>query len=478
MKVSRGAAATKALASKVLAPRKSGIEKSSSEKKSTNKKRKRDEVKDVAVGQPLSEVSPTTAQKLEEIEQYIQRSTEERVEEIEKGKNPGKVKRPMNAFMLYRKAFQRDAKEVSSEQNHQVLSKVCGQSWAIESDELRKKFSDWAIIERENHHKAHPGYKFTPSKPSKGKLKKLEDEDSDLEDYDWNGSGGGLPKRARIQTPNQDPEGDYMPSWGYTPNTSYPVMDLHGMNQGLNRSTYEFSNPGKPVPEAYEQDLNDAYYQTTQVHRSIGYAPVEDVVMRKTPSPGMGYPPPPHLYMQHGMQMPHQFGGITPQHHGMPVQHHQQHLPMQQSMHHGHMQSQIRHSMPQHMHEVSPQLSHHQSLSLDQRIDPSLMGQYPDLMPAQELHRDATNPLKHPWYDGELGENNDLDNHYAGPFVGMDDMLLESQASNLLRGNCNDWHLETLDTIDLDSSSWMDAIPVGSTPSTIPMTKGDPGLSS
>jgi hypothetical protein len=78
------------------------------------------------------------------------------------GKVPGKVKRPMNAFMLYRKAYQNLAKEYCP--HNKVVSQVCGVSWQLEPNHVRAQFADWANIERANHHKAHPSYKFNANR--------------------------------------------------------------------------------------------------------------------------------------------------------------------------------------------------------------------------------------------------------------------------------------------------------------------------
>ena len=54
---------------------------------------------------PLSELTRTwTHVPVVDIDAYVNRSAEIRRQEVEEGKNPGKVKRPMNSFMLYRKA--------------------------------------------------------------------------------------------------------------------------------------------------------------------------------------------------------------------------------------------------------------------------------------------------------------------------------------------------------------------------------------
>ncbi|KAK3933474.1 high mobility group box domain-containing protein, partial [Diplogelasinospora grovesii] len=99
-----------------------------------------------------------------DIEAWIHRPIEVRRAEIGTGKQPGKIKRPLNAFMLYRKAYQNRAKDLWKHRSHQIISQMCGKSWNLESESIRNQFNAWAKIEREKHQEAHPSYKFTPTR--------------------------------------------------------------------------------------------------------------------------------------------------------------------------------------------------------------------------------------------------------------------------------------------------------------------------
>ncbi|SZF00148.1 unnamed protein product [Blumeria hordei] len=114
---------------------------------------------------PLSELTKHQTQiPLIDIDAFVNRPIEERRSEVVRSKMPGKVKRPMNSFMLYRKAYQNRAKGWCSQNNHQVVSQVCGTSWLYEPSAVKDKFNEWARIERLNHQIAHPEYKFSPNK--------------------------------------------------------------------------------------------------------------------------------------------------------------------------------------------------------------------------------------------------------------------------------------------------------------------------
>ncbi|KHJ35192.1 putative hmg box protein [Erysiphe necator] len=142
------------------------------------------------IDEPLSNFTKDLTP-IPDILSYVSRSTEERRKEIKEGKKPEKIKRPMNAFMLYRKAFQNIAKVLFAKNNHQVISQVCGQSWELENAPIKSQFHDWAQIERDNHHKAFPEYKFSPSKPDPSKVSKRRSstnlilDDSDSETRPW-----------------------------------------------------------------------------------------------------------------------------------------------------------------------------------------------------------------------------------------------------------------------------------------------------
>ncbi|KAH8697471.1 hypothetical protein BGW36DRAFT_168370 [Talaromyces proteolyticus] len=117
---------------------------------------------------------------VKDMEAWVNRSVEVRMQEV--AKKNGKIARPMNSFMLYRSAYAERTKEWCSQNNHQIVSRVSGQSWPKEPPEVREKFEFLALIERDNHQKAHPDYKFAPNKtqpPPRNKKRSMGDESSD-----------------------------------------------------------------------------------------------------------------------------------------------------------------------------------------------------------------------------------------------------------------------------------------------------------
>ncbi|KAL2756141.1 hypothetical protein ACRALDRAFT_2042337 [Sodiomyces alcalophilus JCM 7366] len=239
------------------------------------------------IQKPLSELAEEHPEVLVlDIEAYVHRTAEERVREVEVSKTPGKIKRPMNAFMLYRKAYQNLAKSLCTQNNHQVVSQVCGSGWPLEPEHVREQFSEWAKIERMHHQEAHPGYKFTPSKP-KSKAQEdanLRSEEGDLDDFDW-ATGRAVSKSRQTKESNHNTRHEAPPSIFH----SYPAiagsppdMQSHPM--------YHYSNAGRSLPPPYSHEnlAHGQYYQQGVHQRQEAPGFVEDIVIRR-PSLTMGY---------------------------------------------------------------------------------------------------------------------------------------------------------------------------------------------
>lgn len=213
---------------------------------------------------------------VKDIDAWVNRSAEDRRKEVAKKK--GKIARPMNSFMLYRSAYAERTKEWCAQNNHQVVSRASGQSWPLEPKEVREKYEKLAAIERDNHQKAHPGYKFAPNKAQPPLKKKrsfdVDGEPSDLDDdLDWGTpSRDSRGKRSRAD----DWEGS-----GYGSQRSTP-FDLNSGNgsytpSSINRSSWQASNPGRPLPNPIGSVGADTlyYYQPQVQQHSLGRSPQE-----------------------------------------------------------------------------------------------------------------------------------------------------------------------------------------------------------
>ena len=209
----------------------------------------------------------------------MNRPAEVRRKEVEK--RSGYVTRPMNSFMLYRSAFAERTKIWCLQNNHQVVSSVSGESWPMEPPAIREQYNEYARIERDNHQKAHPEYKFSPSKNQNSARKRKDipeepddDEPSDRDlDFEWRPAS-----ERRLKSNGGKRQGQ---------ETRYPVNTVQQPGMAYHRSSYQVSNPGKPLPAAMtEHDLYSHYYQKT-VHPTLNGLNMEDIRIRKTATPGM-----------------------------------------------------------------------------------------------------------------------------------------------------------------------------------------------
>ena len=230
--------------------------------KSKAKKKKKGE-EDSNTGIPPDQVSILSREsdtQQHDIERFVNRSIEARRKEVE-GKN-GYRPRPMNNFMLYRKAYQERAKQVSSQNNHQVVSVVVAASWKHEAPEVKEKFARYAQIEKDNHILAFPDYQFRPNKSQKAKKRKAgfdTDEETwtdfeDPNDPDW---GRSSSKRLRTRQINQPL---YSQDFGFHNDFGEPAYGLSYQREP--RSTYGIGSSGKPPPvpvPVHDQD-QDIYY--------------------------------------------------------------------------------------------------------------------------------------------------------------------------------------------------------------------------
>jgi hypothetical protein len=242
---------------------------------------------------PLSILTASLDQvPVKNMEKWVNRSAETRRMEAEK--RNGYITRPMNSFMLYRSAYAERAKSWCAQGNHQVVSSVAGESWPLEPPEIRELYNEYAKIERINHQNAHPTYKFSPSKTASAVASRKrktefsdEEEPSDLEDAEWApGSGRFRNRQTRrleraLSYGSNGINGDFFDR-SFGPNSS-----------GMNRSSWEMTNKGRPMPIPMHTDPYNQYYQTAAYPgMSMGSSYTDDLRMRRmgTPASSVHYP--------------------------------------------------------------------------------------------------------------------------------------------------------------------------------------------
>ena len=208
----------------------------------------------------------------------------------EKEKKNGYIVRPMNAFMMYRSAYSARAQGLYEQNNHQIVSKATGQSWRLEPQEVKDYYKNLSEIERLNHQKAWPNYKFSPAKSSSAVRKRkspdveseAEDSDQDTSDYDWTPAGGRKPRPFRHVSKkysHRQPQ-DHIP---YVGAPAYNPMPTNG------RTYFHFANPGHSAPVAMhglEDVYQGAHYYQPAMHNQ--YQPngfLEEVGSQYDPYP-------------------------------------------------------------------------------------------------------------------------------------------------------------------------------------------------
>lgn len=246
---------------------------------------------------PLSELTKSYDNiPIKDMNEWVNRSVEKRLQEC--GKKEGYIPRPMNSFMMYRSAYAERTKNWCLQNNHQVVSSVSGESWPMEPPEIRDLYIEYARQERENHAKAHPDYKFCPSKadaPSRRKRTTTTNEPDDDEsvtleepDYDWQPSKRKNTKgKARARRAKPLPHKPTYPAQLEFQNE----YEAHAQPRPFNteQSTFEFNNPGQNCPPRLGSLQLGEYYQTVVNSNSLGTARVEDVSLRKAEGPQSHY---------------------------------------------------------------------------------------------------------------------------------------------------------------------------------------------
>ncbi|KAL5313835.1 hypothetical protein ACEPPN_018258 [Leptodophora sp. 'Broadleaf-Isolate-01'] len=393
----------------------SRVAKSPKPKKAKPAKAKVESKLDTELTEPLSEVTKDWAHvPIADIEAYVNRSAEERRKEVENGKIPGKVKRPMNSFMLYRKAYQKRTRDWCLENNHQIVSQVCGKSWPLEPEHIKNQFSEWARIERANHQNAHPGYKFSPSKPgaAKGSKRKVSEEpgteDSDLDDFEWQNSSRRSAKKHR-PSPRMNQQHVAYPTtesaYQYTTrdNSLEPSHNFHP-------SSYQFANPGRQVPPQFQMPRPGEYYQQT-VHNNPRLNSVQDVVLKRATTPG------PHAHL--GLPGGNQFDLMA--------------------------------------------FSRYQSPPApDYKVDPTLMVHDQQLFDSGSLHDSGlpstyyneSHISDHQW-EVPFAVHDQDPMPFIDPALGHDGTQIQDPHAHMLKGNQEGWQVETLEDGD-QFNKWMD----------------------
>ncbi|KAL8736219.1 MAG: hypothetical protein Q9166_000374 [cf. Caloplaca sp. 2 TL-2023] len=245
------------------------------------KKTKTEAVGEASISVPLSQLCLDVP--VVDVFSKVNRSIEERQEEARKD---NKIKRPSNSFMLYRSAYGDRVKALYPQNNHQIISRICGASWKMETADVTEKFKMYYEVEKENHAKAHPTYKFSPAKSSPSRKRRGTGDTSDEDDI---GSELGdldseyRPRGGRRSRPAKIPRAGTPTSYPVNANlNNYQSLMVNPNVPYMNQSTWQFSNPGKPMPAPLDRPFEHQYWQTAIHQRAPN---VEDVYVFRTHGP-------------------------------------------------------------------------------------------------------------------------------------------------------------------------------------------------
>ncbi|KAF2968667.1 hypothetical protein GQX73_g4927 [Xylaria multiplex] len=78
----------------------------------------------------------------------------------------GKITRPINAFLLYRQAYQLHVQYLYNTKDSRDVSRIVGVSWRMEDKKVRNWFHELADIEKAEHARLFPNYSYQPGKSS------------------------------------------------------------------------------------------------------------------------------------------------------------------------------------------------------------------------------------------------------------------------------------------------------------------------
>jgi hypothetical protein len=253
---------------------------------------------DLAEDLVLSEYAIAHNFDVRNVDEFVRRSVQERKSEK---KDPEVGGRSLNAFMLYRKIYQRVTTVALREFRQDNVSKLVSNSWALEEPEFRERYSALSQVEKRGHVLAFGDEKYQPRRKQANGRKTAASKKTDTKSRAKATKAASTKEVQRhLQAPPRSPEPIYYPIEG-TPSCEVPSL-----------SSYEGTPMTSAVPTPqpqhaqlyYSQQPYDPNFEQGLCFAQLPYGgqlggpmlwPQEQQIYAGSPAhvPSSVYPPPP-----------------------------------------------------------------------------------------------------------------------------------------------------------------------------------------